>query len=96
MALASGIGAIIEQPAGVPAHAFLFGEDQARYVLTARPQDVAQLLADAAAVGVPLQRIGTTGRAALTIAGEQPILLSDLAKAHEGWLPAFMAGDARK
>src|SRR5690242_19180285 len=34
MAMASGIGAVLEAPAGTLAHAFWFGEDQARYVIT--------------------------------------------------------------
>ena len=36
MAMASGIGAVLEAPSNVPAHAFWFGEDQARYVVTAK------------------------------------------------------------
>ena len=49
------------------AHAFLFGEDQGRYVVTARPEDVAALFADAQAAGVPAARLGTTGGDALTL-----------------------------
>jgi hypothetical protein len=30
----------------------------------------------------------------LTLDAETPISVSDLATAHEGWLPAYMAGDA--
>ena len=40
MAIASGIGATLDAPsAKVPPHAFWFGEDQARYVVTARAED---------------------------------------------------------
>ena len=35
MAMASGIGAVLEGPTDIAAHAFWFGEDQARYVVTA-------------------------------------------------------------
>ena len=38
MAIAGGIGASIELPASLPEHGFLFGEDQARYILTAGPE----------------------------------------------------------
>jgi phosphoribosylformylglycinamidine synthase len=93
MAMAGGIGARIELPAGVAAHGFLFGEDQGRYVLAAKPEAVAALEADAAAAGVPVERIGATGAATLTLGAEAPISLSDLATAHEGWLPAYMAGE---
>src|SRR5262249_34959763 len=36
MAIASGIGAVLETASKVPAHAFWSGEDQARYVVTAK------------------------------------------------------------
>ena len=59
MAMASGIGAVLESPQGVPAHAFWFGEDQARYVVTATNADAVVQRAKAAAV--PLSRLGATG-----------------------------------
>ena len=47
MALASSIGCAIEAaPEGIPAHAWLFGEDQARYVVTVA-DSAETLLADA-------------------------------------------------
>ena len=92
MALAGDIGAEIEVPNGAPApHAWLFGEDQARYlVATAAPE---ALLAAAKAAGVPASVIGKTGGDALTIKGQRPISLSELRAAHEGWLPRYMAAE---
>ncbi|MBM3566259.1 MAG: phosphoribosylformylglycinamidine synthase subunit PurL, partial [Alphaproteobacteria bacterium] len=91
MALAGGIGAEIEAPAGpVPLHAWLFGEDQARYLLAA--PNAESVLKSAQAAGVPATVIGKTGGTALTIKGEKPISLSDLRATHEGWLPRYMAG----
>ena len=90
MALAGGIGAEIAPPDGaVPRHAWLFGEDQARYLVTAA--DPAALLKAAQAAGVPAAVIGKTGGSALTIKGERPISLPELRDAHEGWLPRYMA-----
>jgi phosphoribosylformylglycinamidine synthase len=87
MALASGVGIGMEAPAG-PAHAILFGEDQARYLIaTASPDDV---LAASDAAGVPASRIGTAGGTNLSVAGLFEIGLDDLRAAHEGWLPAYM------
>src|SRR5262249_12838059 len=44
MAMASGIGAHLHPaPAELPAHAFWFGEDQARYVVTVKPANVAKI-----------------------------------------------------
>ena len=91
MGMASGIGAAIVAPADLPLHAWLFGEDQGRYVLTtAEPERV---LAAAAGAGVPAAAIGTTGGTALAIAGIGAVPLAELAEAHESWLPRYMAGE---
>jgi phosphoribosylformylglycinamidine synthase len=97
MAAAGGIGAAIDPPANVgrdenlPLHAWLFGEDQARYVVTAR--DAGAILARAAKAGVTAAAIGTTGGAALTVAGADAISLATLGRARETWLPRYMAGE---
>jgi phosphoribosylformylglycinamidine synthase II len=93
MAIAGGIGVAIE-PGAVegPAHAFFFGEDQGRYVVTARPGDCEALLAEARRAGVPAARIGTTGGQALELAGEAPILIAALREAFESWFPDYMHG----
>ncbi len=69
MALAGGLGAIIDLTTEIPLHAFLFGEDQARYVLTCKPEAAAAIAAQARALGIPCQPIGRTGGDALTIPG---------------------------
>jgi phosphoribosylformylglycinamidine synthase subunit PurL len=92
MAIAGGMGATIEAPEGVPAHAFWFGEDQARYVVAAAPERCEAILAAAREAGVPCARIGETGGPTLTLDGETAILLSDLLGSFEGWLPDYMAG----
>ncbi len=95
MAMAGRMGAQIEAgPAGAPAHAWLFGEDQGRYLLTCPAQAADATLADLAARGVPARRIGVTGGASLNLAGEPAILISELAGAHEGWLPRYMSAAA--
>ena len=91
MAMASGIGAAIDTlPAG-PAHAVLFGEDQARYLVTVATGGDAALQTAAKAAGVPLLKVGTTGGDALTVAGAS-VAVSALKAAHEGWFPAYMQG----
>jgi phosphoribosylformylglycinamidine synthase subunit PurL len=90
MAMASGIGAVLETPPGIPAHAFWFGEDQARYLITTKNAE--PIIARAKAAEVPLTRLGATGGAVLSIAGERPLLVSDLKHRFETWLPAYMAG----
>ncbi len=91
MAIASGIGADLDvAPAGVPAHAFWFGEDQARYLLTVSRDQAEAIEADARAAGVPLTRLGTTGGDTLRLNGGETISVEELARAHEGWLPGYM------
>ncbi|MFL5096262.1 MAG: phosphoribosylformylglycinamidine synthase subunit PurL [Xanthobacteraceae bacterium] len=95
MAMASGIGARLEAPSSTIApHAFWFGEDQARYVVTARRSAAETIEQDAAAVGVSIRRLGSTGGETLTVSGERPILVGELKKRFEAWLPAYMAGGA--
>ncbi len=90
MAIAGGMGAEIDPPYGtLPPHAWLFGEDQGRYLVTAA--DKGPILAAAQAAGVPVQPLGTTGGADLTVSGADPISVERLAAAHEGWFPKFMA-----
>lgn len=92
MALAGGIGAAITIPADLSAHAFLFGEDQARYILTATPAEARAILGAARGASVDCEIIGRTCSGALTLGGAPAILLSDLERSFEGWLPEFMAG----
>jgi phosphoribosylformylglycinamidine synthase len=94
MAMAGGIGATVTAlPNGVPTHAALFGEDQARYLLTCAADCVDWVMDQLAAAGVPVRCIGDTGGDTLTLPGEEPISVAALARAHETWLPAYMAGE---
>jgi len=93
MALAGGIGADMSGRAEhTPLHAWLFGEDQGRYVVTVPADAAADLLGAADAAGLTVSAIGTTGGDSLTVAGARPISLADLRAAHEGWLPGYMNG----
>src|SRR5206468_4544683 len=68
MAMAGGRGATLDPvPAGPPRNAFLFGEDQGRYVVEA--SDPRALIEAARAAGVPACAIGAVGGAALTLSG---------------------------
>jgi phosphoribosylformylglycinamidine synthase len=88
MALAGGIGATVE--AHGPEHAFLFGEDQSRYVLTAAPGEVQTIAEEARRLGVPLLLIGSTGGETLKLGAAPPIALAALRQAYENWLPDYM------
>ncbi|WP_334164835.1 phosphoribosylformylglycinamidine synthase subunit PurL [Phenylobacterium sp.] len=88
MALASDVGAQLRAPDEVPAHAFLFGEDQGRYLVATRAADA--LLAAAEAEGVPAQVVGEAGGDVLAVPGLFSLALSELRQAHEAWMPAYM------
>ena len=97
MALAGDIGAKVE-PAMVhecPLHDWMFGEDQARYLVTCTEADAQGLLDAARVADVRAFRIGTTGGDAIVIHQEMAqrgtVKLSALRDIHEGWMPAFMA-----
>jgi phosphoribosylformylglycinamidine synthase II len=92
MAIASSIGAVLEGPPSLPSHAFWFGEDQARYVVTTQNTDAIVQQAEAAAV--PLRRLGATGGRLLAIRGERPLPVADLKQSFEAWLPNYIAGAA--
>jgi phosphoribosylformylglycinamidine synthase subunit PurL len=93
MALAGNRGVALEvTPEPMPAHALWFGEDQARYIVAAAPEQADAIHKAAAVARVPVRLVGTVGGDALTLADEAPLSLAALREAHEGWLPRFMAG----
>ena len=91
MAMAANIGAEIAPPKvlACPLHAWLFGEDQGRYVVSAHDPD--EVVTKAKAAGVSAFVLGRTGGTALTVTGSGTISLAELRETHEGWLPGYMA-----
>jgi phosphoribosylformylglycinamidine synthase len=92
MALAGNLGCRIDLPRTF-GQAQLFGEDQARYVVTSRPEQVEPIILAAKAAGVPASWIGSVTGNAVAILGLATLPLTQLRSAHEGWFPAFMAGE---
>jgi phosphoribosylformylglycinamidine synthase len=92
MAMAGRIGASLELPDEAKAMplAWLFGEDQGRYLMTCKASGAEDLLARAQKAGVPALRLGQTGGDALTVAGHGSISVAELTRIHEGWLPGYM------
>ncbi|MBN08051.1 MAG: phosphoribosylformylglycinamidine synthase II [Rhodospirillaceae bacterium] len=89
MALAANIGITITAGGGsLSDHAWAFGEDQARYLVTAAGKHFVAL---AEVARVPVTCIGRTGGVAL-VWGDQTLTLDELRAAHEDWLPDYMAG----
>ncbi|WP_262030538.1 phosphoribosylformylglycinamidine synthase subunit PurL [Microvirga sp. Mcv34] len=93
MAMAGQVGAeITAVPEGLALHAFLFGEDQARYLIAVDEDAAADILYAAGAVGIPAVTLGVTGGDALILPGQQAISVKQLKAAHEAWLPEYMTG----
>ncbi len=93
MAMASGLGARIALPDSVETpHGALFGEDQARYVISAEAATAGEIIALAEAAGVEATLLGHVGGESLDVAGITTISVAKLTEAHENWFPAFMAG----
>jgi phosphoribosylformylglycinamidine synthase subunit PurL len=90
MAMAGGIGGNVEAE-GDLSHAFFFGEDQGRYVLTAPAAESAAIAEEAKRLGVPLSRIGVTGGQTLKLGGAAPLALAAMSEAYENWLPDYMS-----
>ncbi len=92
MGFASDIGMELRAaPNGLPAHAWLFGEDQGRYLLAVEENSVNPVVSTAGAKGLEAYVVGKVGGERLSAAGAFDISLSKLRAANEKWLPEFMA-----
>jgi phosphoribosylformylglycinamidine synthase II len=88
MTLAAKVGAQLLASEELAPHAWLFGEDQARYLVTTPAADA--VLAAAEASGVPARIVGEAGGDVLARPGLFSIPLAKLRTAHEGWMPGYM------
>ncbi len=96
MALAGNRGVeLFPYEGSLPAHAIWFGEDQGRYVLVSDPNRAEEILSRARLLALPARIVGRTGDEVLAFGEEPPLWVDDLRAAHEGWLPAYMAGEMR-
>jgi phosphoribosylformylglycinamidine synthase len=90
MALASNVGLELTPTSLAHAHGFLFGEDQGRYLIaTAEPDPI---VAAGRAAGLNIALAGQAGGADFACHDLFRIPLQQLREAHEGWMPAYMAG----
>ncbi|MDP2733347.1 MAG: phosphoribosylformylglycinamidine synthase subunit PurL, partial [Hoeflea sp.] len=95
MAMASDLGMEIDlSGSSGPAHALLFGEDQARYVITVPAELASYVMASAEGAGVPFRRLGVASGESLQVSGVLSVPVSALRATHESWFPAFMDSPA--
>ena len=89
MCMAGKIGADVSLPEQGSEAAWLFGEDQGRYVIATSDPD--KVLNAAASANVAAVIIGQIGGDAISIEGDAKVSVSDLRDLNEGWMPSFMA-----
>ena len=95
LALSSGVGATLsDNVMDMPLHAYLFGEDQGRYLLAVEPNSVNPILSTAQGLDIPVRKIGKVGGDQFIAAGALEVSMDELRERHEGWLPSFMAGES--
>jgi phosphoribosylformylglycinamidine synthase II len=88
IALASRTGLKVDLTGDLPAHAQLFGEDQARYLVGTDNPDA--LIAKAKAAGLQARLCARAEGDSLAVTGLFDIPLAKLRDTHEAWLPAYM------
>ena len=89
MAMAGNIGCDIEVQSDA-ADAWLFGEDQGRYIVTVPAADADAFVAKAGDAGVSASIIGKTGGSDVILGGEA-VAVAELKSLHENWMPDYMA-----
>lgn len=92
MCMAGGYGMEIDlTDVQMPLHGLLFGEDQARYVITVE-EKMAQFLANNAAdAGVQFRVLGNVGGDKLVVKDVLALDVAEMKSAHENWFPDYMA-----
>ena len=93
MAMAAGVGVKLAYTGALPVFAWMFGEDQGRYLIAADATNAEALRADAKAADVPMDVVGLAGGRFISINGGHAVDLIRLKQAHEGFMPALMDGE---
>ena len=94
MAFGSGKGMSLSAPANGKRHGWLFGEDQARYLLAVEKNSVNPVISTAKTKGISAQIVGTVGGDRIQADDAFDVALDKLRAANEAWLPNLMSGDA--
>ncbi|NIZ02710.1 phosphoribosylformylglycinamidine synthase subunit PurL [Thalassospira lucentensis] len=89
MCMAGNVGADVSLPEQGSEAAWLFGEDQGRYVIATSDPD--KVLNAAASANMAAVIVGQIGGDAISIEGEAKVSVSELRDLNEGWMPSFMA-----
>ena len=91
MAFAGNIGVHLSRAIGCPTHGWLFGEDQARYLVAVEENSVNPVISTAKAKGVSAQIVGKVGGDRIKADGGFDVTLAGLREKHEAFLPGLMS-----
>ncbi len=91
MSIAGDLGATINVANDLQT---LFGEDQARYCITANSVSIDSILARASELNVTISQLGTVGGDSLVLGDAISLKVTDMRAAHESWFPDYMAAEA--
>lgn len=91
MCLPNGIGAQITFPSHIPAHAFAFGEDQSRYLISVTPEMKDLVMFRLSALDVPVYELGHTIADDLVVENVTRVPVAHLRDVNEMWLSGYMA-----
>ncbi len=90
MAFACGLGFSLKHVGEVPLFAWLFGEDQGRYLLAVDNNSLNPIISTAHTRNIPAQKVGVMGGDRLIASGAFDLSLQDTHMQYENWLPAYM------
>ncbi|MCF8475223.1 MAG: phosphoribosylformylglycinamidine synthase subunit PurL [Emcibacter sp.] len=91
MAMAAKMGMNITLNNGdIPLHAYGFGEDQGRYILSVAQDKADDILNSAKLMGVSVQKIGQTGGNDFMLNDNITISIPDLLDTHRNWMNNYM------
>ncbi len=94
MAMASGIGATVNQLDGGDPIPQFFGEDQGRYLVTMSRDNLERFYEEVYPyAGVFAPWIGVTGGTSLKLGEARPVEITELKTAYESWFPNYMKGE---
>lgn len=91
MAFAGNIGVHLSRAIDCPTHGWLFGEDQARYLVAVEENSVNPVISTAKAKGVSAQIVGKVGGDRIKADGGFDVTLAGLREKHEAFLPELMS-----
>ena len=93
MAMASSVGVKLAYNGPLPVYAWMFGEDQARYLIAADAQTAETIRQNAIAANIPVSVAGIAGGRSISINGGHALDLVRLKQAYENWLPSLMTAE---